>query len=47
MPSGTSDTSDVIDASVVIAARRHRAPVISSDRDDLTRLDASLAVIDC
>ena len=44
---GACGTSDVIDASVVIAARRHRAPVISSDRGDLTRLDPNLSVIDC
>lgn len=44
---GVSGTSDVIDASVVIAARRHRAPVISSDRSDLIRLDPTLAIIDC
>jgi hypothetical protein len=44
---GHSGTSDVIDASVVITARRHQAPVISSDRDDLSRLDPAVSIIDC
>lgn len=44
---GASETSDVVDASVVIAARRYKATVISSDRADLARLDPTLSVIDC
>ncbi len=44
---GSAGTSDVVDASVVIAARRHNATVISSDRADLVRLDPTLAVVDC
>lgn len=44
---GAAGTSDVIDASVVLAARRHRATVISSDRDDLRILDATIPVVDC
>lgn len=44
---GAAGTTDVIDASVVIAARRHRAPVISSDRRDLERLDPTIPVLDC
>ena len=44
---GASETSDVVDASVVIAARRYDAIVISSDRDDLVRLDPTLPVVDC
>jgi hypothetical protein len=39
---GRSSTSDVIDASVVLVARRERAPVVTSDVEDLARLDASL-----
>ncbi len=35
-------TSDVIDASVVLSARRERAPVVTSDAGDLARLDPSL-----
>jgi hypothetical protein len=41
---GRARTSDVIDASVVLLARRDRAVVVSSDADDLHRLDPSLAV---
>jgi len=44
---GRSGTSDVIDASVVIAARRHRAVVASSDRGDLERLDPQIEVVSC
>jgi hypothetical protein len=41
---GRSRTSDVIDASVVLAARMHRALVVSSDAGDLLHLDPSLEV---
>ena len=41
---GRTDTSDVIDASVVLTARRWRAPVITSDLADLRKLDPSLAI---
>jgi len=44
---GSAGTSDVVNASVAIAARRHSATVISSDRADLARLDPTLAIIDC
>lgn len=44
---GTSGTDDVVDATVVLAARRHHAPVVSSDRRDLHRIDPRLRVIDC
>lgn len=40
-------TTDVIDASVVLAARGRRATVISSDRADLEALDPAVAVVDC
>ena len=36
---GRAGTSDVVDASVVLIARRERAVVITSDVDDLRRLD--------
>ena len=36
---GRAGTSDVVDASVVLLARRERAIVITSDVDDLQRLD--------
>jgi hypothetical protein len=44
---GAAGTSDVVDASIVIAARRYKATVISSDRADLVRLDPTLPVVDC
>jgi hypothetical protein len=43
----SAGTSDVVDASVVIAARRHNATVVSSDRADLVRHDPTLAIVDC
>jgi len=36
---GHAGTSDVVDASVVLVARRERAVVVTSDVDDLRRLD--------
>jgi rRNA-processing protein FCF1 len=39
---GRTPTSDVVDASVVLVARRERAPVVTSDVEDLARLDATL-----
>lgn len=44
---GAAGTADVIDASVVLATRRHRATVVSSDRGDLRHLDPSIRVVDC
>ena len=44
---GSAGTSDLVDASVVIAARRHNATVVSSDRADLIRLDPGLVIVDC
>ncbi|MDQ6840618.1 MAG: hypothetical protein M3137_20355 [Actinomycetota bacterium] len=44
---GAAGTADVVDASVVLAARRHRATVISSDRADLEVLDPRIPVVDC
>ncbi len=41
---GRAKTRDVIDASVVLAARQHRAPVVSSDPRDLLHLDPTLEV---
>lgn len=42
---GAADTSDVIDASVVILARRRGIRVITSDAQDLRRLDPRLDVV--
>lgn len=40
---GTSSTSDVVDAAVVVCARQRKAgAVVTSDPDDLRRLDPGL-----
>jgi len=44
---GTAGTTDVIDATVVLTARRYDATVISSDRADLEFLDPTIRVVDC
>ena len=44
---GTAGTTDVIDASVVLIARRYDATVVSSDRSDLEVLDPTIAIVDC
>jgi hypothetical protein len=40
-----SGTSDIVDAHVVICARRTGQPVVTSDPGDLTRLDPALTLI--
>jgi hypothetical protein len=42
---GRSGTSDVIDASVVVAAWAHGRVVVTSDPDNIRRLDASLTIV--
>lgn len=44
---GTSGTADVIDASVALLARREDAAVLTSDPDDLRRLDPTLVIVAC
>lgn len=44
---GATGTADVIDASVALLARRYRAVVVTSDPDDLRRLDPHLTLIAC
>jgi PIN domain len=41
---GRAGTSDVIDASVVLAAKREHASIVTSDIDDLRHLDPTLAL---
>ena len=41
---GLRDSSDVVDASVVVCARRYGQPVITGDPEDLRRLDASVTL---
>ncbi len=42
---GRRQSSDVIDASVVLAAREHAGFVLTSDADDLARLDPGLDLV--
>jgi hypothetical protein len=41
---GVAGTEDAIDASVVLAAREHGAPVVSGDAGDLRALDPAVRV---
>jgi predicted nucleic acid-binding protein len=40
-----TDSSDIIDASVVILARERRDPIVTGDPDDLRRLDPTAQMI--
>jgi hypothetical protein len=40
-----SDTADIVDAHVVVCARRAHQRVVTSDPDDLRRLDPTLEVL--
>ena len=42
---GATGTSDVIDASVVILARERRDSIVTSDPDDLRRLDPKSPIV--
>lgn len=44
---GAAGTSDVVDASVVLLARRVRGVAVSSDPDDLHVIDPHLDVVSC
>lgn len=44
---GASGTTDVVDASVVLVARRVGGVTVSSDPDDLHVIDPHLDVVDC
>jgi predicted nucleic acid-binding protein len=41
---GCAGTSDVIDATVALTARRERATVVTTDVDDIRRLDPTLRI---
>jgi predicted nucleic acid-binding protein len=43
---GVRNTSDVVDASVVLCARARKHRVVTSDPDDLRRLDPNLELIE-
>jgi hypothetical protein len=40
-----SGTKDITDAHVVVCARRSRQPIVTSDPDDLRRLDPSASLV--
>jgi len=42
---GATNTSDIVDASVVILAREQRHPIVTSDPKDLRRLDQAATLI--
>lgn len=42
---GASHTSDIVDAHVVICARRARQAIVTSDPDDLRRLDPAAHLV--
>jgi predicted nucleic acid-binding protein len=44
---GRAKSRDVVDASVALLARRWRAKVVTSDPDDLRRVDPSLDPVPC
>jgi predicted nucleic acid-binding protein len=44
---GKAGTSDVVDPSVVLLARRYGASVVTSDAGDLARIDANLSLVTC
>jgi hypothetical protein len=44
---GRAGTSDVLDATVVISASRHRASVVTSDGEDIRRLDDTVSIVAC
>lgn len=39
---GTTGTADVVDASVIVTARRFKASVVTSDESDLSALDSGV-----
>jgi hypothetical protein len=42
---GATDTADVVDSSVVVAARERRVRIITSDADDLRKLDPHVDLV--
>lgn len=44
---GERKADDVVDASVTLLARRHRAKIVTSDAGDLHRLDPDLEIVEC
>jgi predicted nucleic acid-binding protein len=44
---GEAGTKDVVDASVVLLARKHSAPIVTSDPEDLRRIDPMAHLVAC
>ena len=44
---GEAGTKDVVDASVVLLARQQAATIVTSDPDDLMRIDPSARLVAC
>jgi hypothetical protein len=44
---GEAGTKDIVDASVVLLARKHAAIIVTSDPDDLKRLDPAAQLVAC
>lgn len=44
---GATGTADVIDASVVLLVRQHAGVAVTTDADDLRRIDAGVDLVDC
>jgi predicted nucleic acid-binding protein len=44
---GKSGTRDIVDASVALLARRHGAAVVTSEPEDVARIDPTLDVVAC
>jgi hypothetical protein len=42
---GATKTADVIDASIVLVAKQHRDLIVTSDPNDLRRLDPSIPLV--
>ncbi len=44
---GHTGARDVVDASVALLARRHGAAVVTSDPEDLRRIDSKIEIVAC
>jgi hypothetical protein len=44
---GEAGTRDIVDGSVVLLARKHGAAIVTSDPDDLRRIDPAAQLISC
>lgn len=44
---GRTKSSDIVDASVALLARRHGAVVVTSDPHDIRRFDEDLEIVEC